>query len=94
MSRPKNMYAKLDDSESTPLFQVTRGKNCRLYPYLWTKECAEVYGNGDAKSNPYRCSAKGPVDPNQNYTGFNVSFAYDMAGTKCKDGIQEYPNVL
>lgn len=74
------MYAKLD--EQTPIFKVTPGKNCKMYPYLWTEECALYYGpNGDPKDNPFRCKAQGPVDPGQEYLGFpKVNFSHDLAG--------------
>lgn len=75
-------YTKLDDSESTPLFQVTPGKNCRLFPYLWTPECAAAYQTGmiNPQNNPYQCRAMGPVDPGQMYTGLPVNFEYSPAG--------------
>ena len=75
-------YSKLDQSESTPLFQVTPGKNCRLFPYLWTPECAAAYQTGmiNPQNNLYMCRAMGPVDPGQMYTGLPVNFQYNPAG--------------
>jgi hypothetical protein len=82
MSKMKCNYTKLDDSEDTPLFQVTPGKNCRLFPYLWTPECAQAYQSGmlNPQNNPYLCRAMGPVDAAQMYTGLPVNFQYTPAG--------------
>lgn len=75
------MYAHLDDQPS--LFNVTPGKNCRLFPYLWTKECADLYGSRQLtpENNPYLCRAMGPVDPAQAYNGLPApKFKYTLAG--------------
>lgn len=77
----KSNYFKLQDSESTPLFEVSKGKGCRLYPYLWSKECHELVAN--QKCNPFKCKAKGPVDPNQAYLNFPKSFEYTLPGHNC-----------
>lgn len=89
----KYIYTKLD--EPTNLFQVTPGKNCRMFPYLWTEECAAYYQNKPpGLCNPYQCPAKGPVDQPKQYTGYTVNFEYDLAGTKCNQPINENPRVL
>lgn len=92
------MYAKIQDENATPLFQVTPGKNCRMYPYLWSQECEDFFGKlgKTPQQNPFKCQAQGSVDPNQNYTGFPVSFSYTLAGNpknaeKPADG---YPNMI
>ena len=94
MSNPRSMYAKLD--ESTPMFTITPGKNCRLFPYLWSKDCAAFYGpNGNPADNPFRCKAQGPVDPNQQYLGFPVNFEYSLSGEKnCNTPTSEYPPTI
>lgn len=76
MNKSSN-YTKLD--QSTPLFTVTPGKSCRMYPYIWSKECAE-----NKKPNPYLCKPQNPVDPNQKYLGYPVFFEYDLAGSNRK----------
>lgn len=79
------MYAKLD--EKSPLFTVTPGKNCKMYPYLWSDECSKFYGpTGDPKDNPFRCKAQNPVDSAQQYLGYPINFEYDLAGKQknCK----------
>lgn len=95
MSRMKCNYSKLDQSEDTPLFQVTPGKNCRLFPYLWTPECAQAYQSGllNPQNNPYMCRAQGPVDPGQAYTGYPVFFQYNPAGQplQCQKCANEPP---
>lgn len=82
MSKLKCNYSKLDNSEEQPLFHVTPGKNCRLFPYLWTPECAQAYKTGylNPQNNPYQCQAMGPVAANQMYTGVPVNFEYSPAG--------------
>lgn len=71
-------YARLD--EKTPMFHVTPGKNCRMYPYIWTKDCAEIYEKGKNCPIPYLCRANEPVDPNQKYNNFNNFFEFNLAG--------------
>lgn len=96
MSNKRSMYAKLDDEYKAPLFTVTPGKNCRMFPYLWTAECAAFYGpKGDPKDNPFRCKAQGPVDANQEYLGFPVAFSYNLSGEKgCDQASKEYPHII
>jgi hypothetical protein len=74
------MYAKAQDDDKTPLFSVTPGKACRMYPYLWTQECEDFFKTHDPKDNPFRCRAKGPVDEPRQYIGFPITFKYDLAG--------------
>lgn len=97
MSNKRSMYSKLANSEDTPLFTVTPGKNCRMYPYLWSEECAKFYGpTGDPKDNPFRCNAPSPVDPGQAYLGYPVNFQYNQAGNpkRCGEAPAEYPPVI
>jgi hypothetical protein len=92
MSNNRYDYASASDPR-TPLFTVTPGKNCRLYPYIWTKDCATIYGGPD--KNPYLCRPQAPVDPGQQYTGLPVFFEYNLAGEKCDKKDQSYtPRVL
>ena len=78
----KNMYSKLDTP--TPLFEVSTGKLCRHFPYLWTQECADHLKNVPKDKNPYRCHPKGPVDPGQGYTGYpSKQFEYNLPGQDC-----------
>lgn len=74
----RSEYAHLD--EKTPLFEVTPGKNCRLFPYIWSKECAEIYNKGEKNPFPYFCRPQGPVDQYQEYNGLNLSYDYNLAG--------------
>lgn len=94
-SKSKCNYSKLDQSEEQPLFKVTPGKNCRLFPYLWTPECAQAYQSGilNPQNNPYMCRAQGPVDPAQMYTGLPVNFEYSPAGNarRCVASASEEP---
>jgi len=87
-------YARLD--EDTPLFHVTPGKNCRLYPYIWSKDCADIYNKGQKNPIPYLCRPQGSVDPNQQYTGFNVFYEFDLAGNpkNCSKKPTNGPSVL
>ena len=93
MSRNRYMYAQLD--EQTPTFKVTPGKNCRLFPYLWSQEGADFYATQkmSPEQNPYQCHAMSPVDPGQAYTGLPVNFQYSRVGDpkKCADCVNEEP---
>ena len=91
------MYAKLENEQDTPLFRVTPGKNCRMFPYLWTQECANFFGKyGDPKANPFNCKAQGPVDPATQYTGYPISFSYNLAGNakNAENPANGYPNLV
>ena len=71
-------YAKAEKENDTPLFHVTPGKNCRMFPYLWTTDCAKIYAGPE--KNPYICRPQKSVDPRQIYNGLPVFFEYDLAG--------------
>jgi hypothetical protein len=91
------MYAKLEDENATPLFQVTRGKNCRMYPYLWSQECEDIFGQlGNPQQNPFKCQSQGPVDPGQSYTGYPISFKYTLAGNpkNAEKPADDYPEMI
>jgi hypothetical protein len=77
-------YATLNNYQGGPLFKVTPAKNCRLFPYLYSKECAMLYANPCYK-NPFICRSEGPVDPNQKYLNMPVRFEYNLAGEKACD---------
>lgn len=89
------MYAKAEEDDKTPLFSVTPGKTCRLYPYLWTQECEDFFKGRDPKDNPFRCQAMGPVDKGTQYIGFPITFKYDLAGNpKNAEGPVELPPMI
>ena len=69
-------YSKANKVNDTPLFHVTPGKNCRMYPYIWTKDCAKLYAG--PQKNPYICRSQGPVDSAQNYNGLPLFFEYNL----------------
>lgn len=89
-------YSKANKVNETPLFHVTPGKNCRMYPYIWSEDCAKLYSG--PKKNPYICRAQGPVDSAQNYNGLPLFFEYNLAGESpqgCSKKNQKYtPQVL
>jgi len=91
------MYAKLENENATPIFQVTPGKNCRMYPYLWSQECEDFFAQlGHPAQNPFKCQAQGSVDPGQNYTGYPVSFSYTLAGNPqhAEKPADDFPNMI
>lgn len=62
-----------DYGQHTRPFVITPCKDCRMYPYIWTADCAKCQNN----CNPYMC---------QNYmVGRPVKFNYDLAGRLCSD---------
>lgn len=77
--RPACNYAKLDDP--APLFQVSLEKQCRMFPYLWTPECAQAVAQGEY--TPCACRSRGPEGtPQGAYRGCpTVRFEYDAPGT-------------
>jgi hypothetical protein len=85
------MYANAEN-QATPLFQVTPAKNCRMFPYLWTEDCARMYSG--TERNPYICRSQGPVDSSQKYNGLPVSFKYSLSGENCKITKDDEPQVL
>jgi len=89
------MYARLDNEQDTPMFKVTPGKNCRMFPYLWTQECADFF-SGNPGVNPFNCRAQGPVDPATQYTGYPISFSYNLAGNpkNAEKPADTYPNMI
>lgn len=77
MSSAKYTYTRL--GEETETFHPRTV--CVHYPYLWTKECADRYGNNSGSREG--CQGMGPVDSYPGmYTGFPVSFEYTQAGSK------------
>lgn len=93
------MYAKLENEQDTPIFKVTPGKNCRMYPYLWTQECEDFFSGKsgiDPKTNPFNCRAQGPVDPASQYTGYPISFSYNLSGNpkNAEKPVDSYPNII
>ena len=91
------MYAKAEDENATPRFEVTPGKNCRMYPYLWSQECEDFYSQlGNPTQNPFKCKAQGPVDQGQSYTGYPISFKYTLEGNpkNAEKPADEYPPMI